>query len=96
VLEVEGECTYYSPTDEMAMEKVRKPGGGGVQCLLEGGERGGVLEVEGECTYYSPTDDMAMEKVRKTGGVQCVLEGDRGGLRWRGSAPTTALLMTWP
>ena len=22
VLEVEGECTYYSPTDDMAMEKV--------------------------------------------------------------------------
>lgn len=24
VLEVEGECTYYSPTDDMAMEKVRQ------------------------------------------------------------------------
>lgn len=23
-LEVEGECTYYSPTDDMAMEKVRQ------------------------------------------------------------------------
>lgn len=28
-LEVEAECTYYSPTDDMAMEKVRTGEGGG-------------------------------------------------------------------
>lgn len=29
-LQVEGECTYYSPTDDMAMEKVRGGEAGGM------------------------------------------------------------------
>jgi len=62
-LEVEGECTYYSPTDDMAMEKV---------CVCWGGGTGTVTSLVGVCTVTRKH----MQSLRPSVGEQgyCVLQ----------------------